>query len=909
MKERRWNEPAEPVTTEGPRGAPGKRTRVDGLFVQLRLATVRPAAAQAPPPPAPADERVAEASEDPFGVHLLGSVQRRGEGGRDPAEVHAAAARGIEGPATALPFVAEIQRSFGPDHDVSGVKAHVGGAAAEATAAMGASAYATGDHVAFGGAPDLHTAAHEAAHVVQQTRGVNLLGGVGDAGDVYERHADEVAERVVAGVSAADLLAAGPGGGDAAGAVQRKGHGKAKAHANGGFAEYGGERVRDVLTRLAREGRLAISATQIAVLDAMAQVETDGRIGCVQTYDDQVVSVGFKQVVLGHGSLEKIMTRAPAGFAKHGLALDPSKSYDHPGWSRKPKQIAGCEHLDELRGRAWGMKFYAASMEPDVVAAIAELALAELGKVEGAIHKHAGGIDHFDDPTAEGWLLETYNNRPAFMAKAIQRAVAAGARAASSRDAFLDLLAHAIVETYAVEEPLLHYKKAKRRGHLTGEDDARLLEDARRQFEPVGRRKGTNIITKIPRNLHAPTGHEAAHATHTAHAAGPAPTGPAAPAAPARAERAERLMSLPASEPEAMSIDPGEAQLLCGPDDPHATASAASPADPHAAHPAPAPASSRVHVDDVHRAIATHVPGAEDVAHGHEHGHGAHAAHAHDHAPEPHDGLVQASLEHRVQALPAAAAAPGHDAAHYRNVDDATARMSPEVKALYDQCLALAHEGTLCFPGNEKEAPQATSAPFRAFIHALYEQRRFKERRVNLEILKRGGGEQAKAFHMKDYLESIQAPIPGACYHGKPENQRLHPKALEAFLRMRKAADADGVPLIIVHGFRPPKNKGPSGRPKAIASNSSHSYGLAIDLQLSVDARHSGTGHALHVKETNTHDMANVLDYYRSSVTKWMLDHARDFGFFPYQPEPWHYEYNPEGMAQEIVDGAHAFRR
>jgi hypothetical protein len=72
--------------------------------------------------------------------------------------------------------------------------------------AMGAQAFATGNHVAFASAPDLHTAAHEAAHVVQQRAGVQLKGGVGEVGDTYERHADAVADRVVAGESAQELL-------------------------------------------------------------------------------------------------------------------------------------------------------------------------------------------------------------------------------------------------------------------------------------------------------------------------------------------------------------------------------------------------------------------------------------------------------------------------------------------------------------------------------------------------------------------------------------------------------------------------------------------------------------------------------------------------------------------------------
>jgi hypothetical protein len=70
----------------------------------------------------------------------------------------------------------------------------VGGPAVQATEGMGARAYATGNHVAFGTTPELHTAAHEAAHVVQQRAGVQLYGGVGRSGDAYERHADAVAD-------------------------------------------------------------------------------------------------------------------------------------------------------------------------------------------------------------------------------------------------------------------------------------------------------------------------------------------------------------------------------------------------------------------------------------------------------------------------------------------------------------------------------------------------------------------------------------------------------------------------------------------------------------------------------------------------------------------------------------------
>lgn len=153
-----------------------------------------------------------------------GPVQRIEGGGESQhlgPELGKAAAAGFTGAAQSLPHQEAIQRSFG-EHDVSGVRAFVGGPAAEAATAIGAQAYASGSSVAFREAPSLHTAAHEAAHVVQQRAGVQLLGGVGQADDAYEQNADAVADRVVAGESAADLLPRSSGAGTKAGAVQMR---------------------------------------------------------------------------------------------------------------------------------------------------------------------------------------------------------------------------------------------------------------------------------------------------------------------------------------------------------------------------------------------------------------------------------------------------------------------------------------------------------------------------------------------------------------------------------------------------------------------------------------------------------------------------------------------------------------
>jgi hypothetical protein len=157
---------------------------------------------------------------EPAPSSVRGQVQMRAGRRARPAAVHEVAAIGTQGSGASLPHLAAIQRSFGR-HDVTGVVAHIGGDAAVACDQLGALAYASGSRVAFRSDPDLHTAAHEAAHVVQQRGGVSVPGGVGAVGDRYEQHADAVADAVVAGGSAEELLDQ-YGGGDAAASVQRK---------------------------------------------------------------------------------------------------------------------------------------------------------------------------------------------------------------------------------------------------------------------------------------------------------------------------------------------------------------------------------------------------------------------------------------------------------------------------------------------------------------------------------------------------------------------------------------------------------------------------------------------------------------------------------------------------------------
>ena len=163
-------------------------------------------------------------TEQAFGtVQRQSDVPRFQADGRaradDTQQIHQVAAQGTSGSGSPLPYLQQIQASFGR-FDVRGVQAYTGQRASQAAQQMGASAFTVGNRVAFAGTPSLHTAAHEAAHAVQQQAGVQLKGGVGQQGDPYERHADAVADAVVAGRSAEPILAAAPSGGGSTRAVQ-----------------------------------------------------------------------------------------------------------------------------------------------------------------------------------------------------------------------------------------------------------------------------------------------------------------------------------------------------------------------------------------------------------------------------------------------------------------------------------------------------------------------------------------------------------------------------------------------------------------------------------------------------------------------------------------------------------------
>jgi hypothetical protein len=187
------------------------------------------------------------------------------------------------------------------------------------------------------------------------------------------------------------------------------------------------------------------------------------------------------------------------------------------------------------------------------------------------------------------------------------------------------------------------------------------------------------------------------------------------------------------------------------------------------------------------------------------------------------------------------------------------------------------------------------------------------ERRANSgadAVVTRAQHTAAVQRHIRDNLVAIPA-FPAPAGGGTAPHQRtghnLYRNAQAAFMLMRDAALLDGVPLVVLSSYRDPavaeERARAAGNPAAVASFSSHSLGLAVDLRMSLtytDA--SGGQQNVSFSETSTRPMQNVVDMRESPVHKWIFLHGAEYGWFPYQNEPWHWEYNPNGFRDQFVE-------
>ena len=140
-----------------------------------------------------------------------------------------------------------------------------------------------------------------------------------------------------------------------------------------------------------------------------------------------------------------------------------------------------------------------------------------------------------------------------------------------------------------------------------------------------------------------------------------------------------------------------------------------------------------------------------------------------------------------------------------------------------------------------------------------------------------------------EYMTSQWVPVPGQ------ERWMLNRHARDSFVRMREQARAEGVDLVILSAHRRRQtaeaNAARARNPNAVASFSSHSLGLAIDFDMS-------HREDIQFRGLSTRPMSELVRMRESPVHKWLLLRGEEFGWYPYQNEPWHWEYNPPGFRE-----------
>lgn len=144
---------------------------------------------------------------------------------------------------------------------------------------------------------------------------------------------------------------------------------------------------------------------------------------------------------------------------------------------------------------------------------------------------------------------------------------------------------------------------------------------------------------------------------------------------------------------------------------------------------------------------------------------------------------------------------------------------------------------------------------------------------------------------LQPHLEADELEIAETSADGR--EHRLTPKATAQWLKMKAAAQADGIEIFIVSAFRSVE------RQIQIIQNKIHAGQALVDI-LSASAppgySEHHTGRAIDIGTAESENLS--LEFGDSSAFLWLQKHAQEFGFvmsYPpgnssgYQYEPWHW--------------------
>lgn len=224
--------------------------------------------------------------------------------------------------------------------------------------------------------------------------------------------------------------------------------------------------------------------------------------------------------------------------------------------------------------------------------------------------------------------------------------------------------------------------------------------------------------------------------------------------------------------------------------------------------------------------------------------------------------------------------------------------LSPD-RAAHFKGIKWKHED---YPGSETGPNEHQADRLTSELNEIRPQRRANSTKDAVVLRDEFDGSGALRSYINSELKPVEAyseALPGeTTVPDQPKGHRLNRHAAEAYHRMREAARLDGVALIIGDSFRSretaKKNAENAKNSRAVAGYSSHTLGLAFDLHLSYGKTK--------FDEITTRPFTNVMNMRTSPGHKWVFMHGAEYGFFPLQDEPWHWEYNPVGFKDQFME-------
>ncbi|MEU5685852.1 hypothetical protein DEJ48_01375 [Streptomyces venezuelae] len=237
-------------------------------------------------------------------------------------------------------------------------------------------------------------------------------------------------------------------------------HGEGAARTARGLARYSADRpLAATLNDLRRRGVVTMSEDILDTFVRVSQVETGGAVQALNTWDSAVVSIGFLQLTLQHGKVQKWIDAGPEAFRRFGIEVDRGRTYR---WGKSTQQaIVGAATKDELRWDGWAERFYLAGLDEAVIVAECAVSVrwleAHLAGMNARFTRERMGWAvnafraHYDrSPYARGMFQSAYNNLPAVAQRAVVNAMHADHKAGGlSTDRFLPVLAQAIKAAFA----------------------------------------------------------------------------------------------------------------------------------------------------------------------------------------------------------------------------------------------------------------------------------------------------------------------------------------------------------------------------------------------------------------------------------------------------------------------------